>query len=154
LDFTRLTLPEEPYLYVERECPFEGPKIAAAMGSAFAEVAAFLKAKGIAPAGPPMSVYLGMDPTALRFRGAMAVAPGEVARAEGAVRAGVLPAGEAMRVTHLGAYANLNLTHRALGSHMEAAGIPAAFPIWEKFLDDPREVAEDRLRTEIFRAIG
>ena len=154
MDFTRQTLPAQPYLYVERECPYDGPKIAEAMGSAIGEIGAFVAEKGIAALGPPMSIYLGMDPSILRFRTAVPVAAVDAAKAGGAVKADTLPAGDAIATTHVGTYANLNQTHRALWDHMAAEGLSGAFPIWEIYLDDPREVPEEQLRTEIRRAIA
>ena len=101
-----------------------------------------------------MSVFLGMDPSVLRFRGGVLVSAEDAAKAAGSIKTDKLPEGEAMTATHVGPYANLNLSHGALWKHMEDNGIPGSMPVWEIYVDDPGEVAEENLRTEIFRKIG
>ncbi len=154
MDFTRKTFPAQPYLYVDREVDYDGPKIAEAMGSAFGEVFGFIGQNAITPLAMPMSVYLVMDHSRLRFRGGVLVSAEDAARASGNVMADSLPAGDAMCATHVGPYANLNQTHQALWNHMKEQSIEAAMPVWEIYADDPQEVAEDKLRTDIFRAIA
>ena len=56
--------------------------------------------------------------------------------------------------THVGPYSNLNQSHGALWKYMETEGIPGAMPVWEIYIDDPDGTDEDKLRTEIYRAIG
>ena len=153
MEFKRVTLEEQHYIYVDRECPY-GPEIADAMGSAFGKVFGFVGQNGIQPLAMPMSVYLGMDPEILRFRGGVIVSAEDAAKASGNIKTDVLPAGDAMTTTHVGSYNNMNQTHGAMWKHMEAEGIPGAMPVWEIYVDDPGEVAEENVRTEIFRAIG
>ena len=149
----RVTLQAQPYLYVERECPY-GPEIADAMASAFGEVFSFAQEHGITPASMPISVYVGMDPAVLRFRGGYLVTPEDATKATGRVRADELPAGDVMTVTHVGPYQGLGSTHQQMEEAMKAGGTPSGLPIWEHYVDDPDEVAEDELRTEIFRPIA
>ena len=95
MDIRQKDLPAQPYLYVDRECPMEGPAIAAAMGSGFAEVFRFVEAAGIAPQSMPISVYLEMPAGRMRFRCGVFVSKADAARASGPVKADALPAGPA-----------------------------------------------------------
>lgn len=153
MTFERVTLPQQPYLYVDRECAY-GPEIGAAMGSAFGELMTFLGAKGITPQGMPMSVYLGMDPQILRFRGAILVTEADLAQAAGPVQAANLPRGEGLKAVHVGSYEKMHETHQAMWAHMDAEGIAAGWPIWEIYVDDPMAVPAEAVKTEIYRAIG
>lgn len=153
MDFERVSLNQQHYLYVDRECPY-GPEIATAMESAFGELFGFIGQTGITPLAPPMAVYMEMDPSILRFRGAVIVTAGDAARAQGSVKSDTLPAGDAMRVVHVGGYDEMSKTHQALWGHMETTGITGAMPVWEIYIDDPGDVPQERLRTEIFRAIA
>lgn len=153
MDFIRKTLEAQHYIYVDREVPY-GPEIADAMGSAFGEVFGFIRERNISPLSMPMSVYTGMDPEILRFRGGVIVSPQDAAKVTGPIKSDVLPGGDVMHVIHKGAYQNLNQTHQALWRHMESENIPGTMPIWEIYVDDPGDVAEDQLRTEIYRTIG
>lgn len=152
MEFTRKTFESQHYIYVDRECPY-GPEIAQAMGSAFGEVFGFVAEQGITPLSQPMSIYLGMDPEILRFRGAVMVSAEDAKKAKGNVKADQIPAGDAMTATHVGSYSNMNETHGAMWKYMEAEGIKGTMPVWEIYVDDPGEVAEENLRTEIHCAI-
>ena len=152
MDFKRVSLETQHYIYVDRECDY-GPEIADAMGSAFGEVFGFVGENQITPQSMPMSVYMGMDPSKLRFRGGVIVSEADAAKASGNIKADTLPGGDAMHVTHVGSYMKMNETHQALWQHMENERIAGTFPIWEIYVDDPGEVAEDEVRTEIYRAI-
>lgn len=153
MEITRKQLPAQHYLYVDRECAY-GPEIAEAMGSAFGELMTFMSERGITPLKSPSTVYLGMDPKILRFRGAMIVAADDAEKAEGNVKADTLPAGAVICGTHVGPYDSLNVSHGALWDHMEKEDIPAGWPIWEIYVDDPGTTDPESLRTEIYRAVG
>lgn len=153
MSIERKTLPEQHYLYVDRTASLSGAEIAAAMGSGFGEVFGFLQAKGIKPLSMPMSVYMEMPSGGqMAFRTGVFVAAGDAERAEGAIKADVMPAGEVYTTTHVGPYANLNQTHKALWDHMDSAGVSKAMPVWEVYIDDPQSTPEAQLRTEIYRA--
>ena len=153
MDFTRVALDGAAYLYVERECPY-GPEIAEAMGSAFGEVFGFVGQAGITPLSAPMSLYLGMDPKVLRFRGGVMVSEEDAAKASSPILVDHMPKGEAMMATHVGPYDRMDETHQAMWAHMEAEGISGAMPVWELYVDDPTLVAPDAVRTEIYCTIG
>ena len=154
MEISRTTLQAQPYLFVEGECPYEGEKIAEAMGAAFGQVFGFVGEAGIAPQSAPITVYLAMDPSILRFRSGVMVSAEDAKKATGEVQADNLPAGDAMMTTHIGPYSNMNQSHGALWKHMEAEGIEGAMPVWEVYVDDPEDTDEAELRTEIYRAIA
>ena len=156
MDITRKTLPEQPYLYVDREASFSGGnEIADAMASGFGEVFGFTAENNITPQSMPMSVYMEMpDGDRMRFRSAVFVSEDDAKRAKGKVKSAVMPAGDALTATHVGPYANLNQSHKALWDYAEQQGLTKAMPVWEIYVDDPTTVSEAELRTEIFRKIG
>ena len=153
MEFEQVTLEPQHYIYVDRECPY-GPEIGKAMESAFGEVFGFVGQNGITPLAAPMSVYMEMDPSILRFRGGVIVSAGDAAKATGPIKTDVLPGGAVMKGLHTGSYMRMSETHQALWKHMEEAKIAPAMPVWEIYVDDPGEIAEPELRTEIYRAIG
>ncbi len=156
MEFTRKSLSEQHYLYVDREVSLQNPvDIGAAMGSAFMEVMGFAGSNGIAPRSMPMSLYLDMpNDGMMRFRGGVFVSAEDAARASGNVKAGSIPAGDVFMTTHVGPYSHLNVSHKALWDHMTSLGITKAMPVWEVYVDDPTKVAQADCRTEIFRAVG
>lgn len=156
MEFTRKMLPEQHYLYVDREVSLQDPAaIGGAMGSAFGEVFGFGGSNGVTPLSMPMTLYLDMPTDGMmRFRGGVFVSREDASKAGADVKAGVIPAGDVMMTTHVGPYSHLNVSHRALWDHIESQGLSKAMPVWEVYVDDPTQVPESECRTEIFRAIG
>lgn len=153
MEFHRVTLPAQHYLYVERECPMA--EIADNMGTAFREIFDFMARHGIQPSGAPMAVYPSMPAdNEVFFECGVIVSAHDAGKAEGLIKSASLPAGDAMTVTHVGPYSELNRTHHALWEHMHAEELDAAMPVWELYVDDPDKVPPARLRTEIYRHIG
>lgn len=154
MDIERLTLPEQHYLYVDRECAFDGKSIGDAMASGFGELFGFVGVAEIAPISMPMAVYVEMPGEKLAFRAGVFVRAEDAAKADGAIKADVMPAGEALTTTHVGPYATLNQSHKALWDYADAEGLAKAMPVWEIYVDDPTKTPEAALRTAIFRALG
>ncbi len=148
------TLAARPYLYVGRELTsFDGATIAEAMNTAFSTLFSFIGKAGLAPVGPPMTIYPEMPGTEMRFRCAIEIGQSGSGVAGGEVEAGVIPGGRAVMRLHNGAYANLHKSHQALWKDIEDAGLEPDMPIWEVYLDDPQRVPEEKLRTEVWRAV-
>ncbi|MEM9233302.1 MAG: GyrI-like domain-containing protein [Pseudomonadota bacterium] len=156
MQFEQKTLPAQHYLYVEKEVSMaDGGAIAEAMGSAFGQVYGFTEENGIERLSMPISVYTEMPKDGMmRFRGAIQVSEDDAAKASGDIKADHLPEGKAMMTTHVGPYASLNVSHKALWDHIEGQGLPGGAPIWEIYVDDPTTVPEAECRTEIYRALG
>lgn len=156
MEFTRKSLPEQHYLYIEKEVSMsDGAAIGQAMGEAFMGVMGFTAQNGIQPLSMPISLYLAM-PTSdmMTFRGGVFVSPEDAAKANGDVMADHIPACDVMMTTHTGPYSQMNVSHNALWTHMESLGLSKMTPIWEIYVDDPTTVPEADCRTELYRAIG
>ena len=148
-------MPEQHYIYVDREASFSGKEIANAMASGFGELFGFVEKKGVKPLSMPMAVYIEMPAgDKMAFRAGIFVNKEDAQLAEGNVKSAAMPAGDVFTTTHIGPYTNLNQTHKALWDHMETEGISKAMPVWEIYVDDPTTTPEDELRTAIYRAAG
>ncbi len=153
MEIERRSQDEQHYLYVDRECDFVPQSIAEAMGSGFGAVFEFVGKHGITPISMPMSLYVEMPSDKLRFRAGVLINASDASHADGTVQAGVIPAGDVLAATHVGPYANLNQSHKALWDYADAQGLSKCMPVWEIYVDDPHDTAESELRTEIFRAL-
>jgi effector-binding domain-containing protein len=142
------------YLYVERTCGMDPAEISAAMGDAFGQVMGFMQRAGIAPAGPPLSVYHDYDPERLSFRAGIFVAEADAARAADGVLADRTPGGNALHFVHVGPYVTLRDDYDDMMRWIEAQGLTLAAPTWEVYVDDPDTVPEAELRTEVWTALG
>ncbi len=90
----------------------------------------------------------------MKFRAAVFVTEEDAKKAEGSVKAAVMEAGDALTTTHVGPYANMNQSHKALWDYADKEGLSKAMPVWEIYVDDPTSTPEAELRTEIFHALG
>lgn len=158
-DFTQTTTEPLAYLYAEGTAPMADPDaIGAAMGDAFGKVMAAMGKAGLAADGPPMAVYHDYDPDTLRFRAGVPAAAGELARVAGDLPDGVatdtLPGGPAIAFTHVGPYATLREDYGQMMAYAEREGLTLGTPCCEIYIDDPSEVAPERLRTEVRMALA
>ena len=154
MDIQRITLAEQPYLYVERETVM-GPEIAQAMESGFGEIFTWTEENGIERQSMPIAVYVDMPSgPSMRFRLGFYVSAEDAAKASGNVKAATIPAGDAVKAVHVGDYASLNQTHQAVWNHMDSLGAENAMPVWEVYVDDPTLVPPAEVRTEVYRSIG
>ncbi len=154
MEFELKSLDDQHYIYVERTVSMDGAEIANAMASGFGELFTFVGAQDVKPLNMPMSLYMAMPANGeMTFRAGVFVSPDDAAKADGDVKADIIPAGKAMTTTHVGPYANLNQSHGALWNHVQEQGLEGAMPVWEIYVDDPQQIPEADVRTLLFRAV-
>jgi hypothetical protein len=103
MDIQRKTLPDQHYLYVDREAGFTGNEIADAMGSGFGEVFGFIQQHGLECVSMPVSMYIEMpNGPRMAFRCCMFVSADDAKKASGNVKADVIPAGDVVTALHVG----------------------------------------------------
>lgn len=142
---------EQPYLYAERSCSMDPSDISKNMGVAFEAVGALIGTKDITSAGKPLSVYYGYDPEIMTFRAGFLVSAQDAEKAEGDVKADVLPAGKVLNYIHKGPYAKLRVSYDAAMKYISDNGMMIGEPTWEIYLNEPDDVeTEDELKTDIY----
>lgn len=149
-DFRVIEVKEAPYLYVARECGMAPEEISAQMGKAFGDVWAFMQANAIAPTGGALSVYYSYDPERMAFRAGFQIGAADAGRAGGEVKADVTPGGRVLHFTHVGPYATLRDDYARMMAHIEAEGLTIEAPTWEIYMNDPGQVPEAELVTEVY----
>jgi effector-binding domain-containing protein len=119
-----------------------------ALGEAYQELDAALKAAGLEWGGPPFTRYLSFGPEISLEAGC------PISRAfptSGRVAIARLPAGQAATAMHLGPYDTISTTYDTLMAWMESEGHAPAGPMWEVYLTDPdMEPDPQKWQTEVF----
>ncbi len=151
LDFKMVDVEERPYLYTERSCSMDPNDISQAMGLAFQTVGELVGEKGIKSVMHALSVYYTHDEETMTFRAGFLVAAEDAAKAEGDVKADVLPAGRALNFIHRGPYSKLRVSYGEMMEYLEKNGMTVGAPTWEVYIKDLDAVAsEDDLETDVF----
>ena len=144
---------ETPYLFVAKSCSMEPEDISKNMGEAFQQVWGFMQGEGIQPAGGALSVYYEYHPDKMVFRAGFTIAAEDMDKAKGEVEVGVTPAGEVLYFVHKGPYSTLRDDYGIMMEHIGKIGREIAAPTWEVYLNDPSQVSEDELLTDVFTAL-
>jgi effector-binding domain-containing protein len=152
LEFKVIEVPENPYLYVERTSAMD--TVPEAMQSALGEVWAFMEHHGVPASGGALSVYYEMPADPFTFRTGFLIRPKDVGVAQDAVKADTTPAGQVLHFTHRGPYSELPAAYGAMAAHLKTQNLVPALPSWEVYLNDPREVHEEQLLTDIYQALA
>lgn len=113
------------------------------------KIYAFLDAEKIAPAGPPMTIYLSTDDSGFKFRAAAPVAQAP-ANPPAGLAVGASPAGKAIKYIHRGAYDALDATYEAITNQLDEKGLEAQDVFVETYMTDPRTTASDKLVIEVY----
>lgn len=118
-------------------------------GKMFALLGEKLKQSGTQPVGAPMAIYYSEDfnPASSDIEVAMPVAPGTN-------DARTLAGGRFASALHKGTYSKLNASYSGIVEWIEANNYKIAGPPFEVYLNDPKDTAEDDLRTELFFPIN
>jgi effector-binding domain-containing protein len=142
---------EQPYLYNEQSCSMDPSDISKAMGVAFTKVGELVGKKGITSAKKALSVYYTYDETVMTFRAGFIVSAQDAAKAEGDVKADVLPAGEVLNYIHRGSYATLRVSYGEMMQYIEDNDMTVGVPTWEVYIKSPDDgVPEDEFETDIY----
>jgi effector-binding domain-containing protein len=90
------------------------------------------------------------DPQIMTFRAGFLVSKEDAEKAEGDVKADVLPAGKVLNYVHEGPYAKLSVSYDEAMKYISQNGMIVGEPIWEIYLNEPDDVeTEDELKTDI-----
>jgi effector-binding domain-containing protein len=141
-----------PYLYVEGRGAKE--TMGDAMGSALGEVWSFMEHHGVAPAGGALSAYYDYSEGDMNFRAGFIVTDEDLAAAQGNVKSDLTPGGRVIRMIHRGPYSGLEAAYGQMMQFLQENELAFSPPTIEIYLNDPSQVPEDQLLTEIYQSLG
>jgi effector-binding domain-containing protein len=122
--------------------------LAASIGPAYGEIAAYMGRNGIPFAGPPFAMYYNMDMDDLDVEIGFPVEqawPGD-----GRVKPGKLPGGKMASATHIGPYATIEKTYNELTAFVGKKGLATETFMYEEYLNSPEDTPPEKLATTIY----
>lgn len=149
-EYKMVQVKETPYLYQERTCSMDPQDISAAMGEVFHNVMKFVHEHDATSGNQALAVYPTYDPENMTFRAGVTVSAEDAAKAKGSIKSASLPEGEVLTFTHMGPYSTLRDSYGELMQHLANIKRMVAVPTWEIYVNNPDEVPEEDLRTDIY----
>lgn len=144
----------EPVLvaYVPASSAKDDAAIAAAIGKAYGEVGAFMKAQGLTQAGAPMTIDTGTSDTGYLFDAAIPVSkmPAREVPPDSRVRLKQTYGGKVLKVALRGPYSQIPSTYDKIVAYIAAHGIETNGNPWDEFANDPATVKESEILTNIY----
>lgn len=135
----------QPTLVVRTRAAVE--RLPQILGPAWGRVMACAGKAGGTPSDAPFVVYHNLDLQDLDLEiGCAFTRPLE---GEGDVLAGEIPAGKVAQCVHVGPFDQTAAAYEALQAFVAERGLRVAGPAYEYYLDDPREVPLEQLRTRV-----
>lgn len=130
----------------------EPRSVGLALGVAWGQLAGYLAVQGVKPAAPSVAIFRGSDAGTLTLDAAIPVAQA-IGKPAGAVRAGELPAGPAVRAEYRGALAGMPAARAQLEAYLAASGLERSGPIWAQYVGDPAKTPAAELVTLLFAPV-
>lgn len=125
-------------------------KIQGDIGSRFGAIFAYLGELGQPPAGPPVTLYYGgKDFCPDDFEMELCVPVASLPEGKGEVVARELAGGTMASTMHKGPYNKMEATYALLESWVDENGYVYSEPVREIYMNDPSQVAESELLTEV-----
>lgn len=153
-------LTPQPAAAIRATQPMSELDMAALFGEHMANLAHRLADLGIQPAGPPYARYHEFGPERAVVEIGVPVSapvpnvPALMEAEVGELGSAELPGGRVAILVHRGPYAGLPGAYAAIEAWAHESGESLGGPMWESYVDDPSEVAEADLRTEVIWPLG
>lgn len=125
--------------------------IAEAIGKAFGEVGAFMKAQRLTQAGAPLTIDTGTSDTGYLFDAAIPIngRPARPVPPDSRVQLKQTYGGKVLKVALRGPYSQIPSTYDKIAAYIAAHGIETNGNPWDEFANDPMSVKESEILTNI-----
>ncbi len=124
------------------------------LGRGYGKIMEFLGRNGLHPADAPFALYRNEDMQALDIEFGFPVQSAEglaaLVASEPELQLAELPAGKAAVALHTGPYMQLEKTYTELTNWVKQQGLETSGICFERYIDDPDSVPEDKLKTEVY----
>ncbi len=119
------------------------------MGKSYGQLVSNIQVNGMEMTGPPITVTTKWEENVYEFDNCI-----PIQNVKGDLSAKVFESktykGTAMKIEHLGSYANLNSSYDAILAYISQMGLEITQNPWEVYISDPSDTPEDKLITYIY----
>jgi effector-binding domain-containing protein len=145
-------VPVQPVLGMRVKTNLE--KVGEDMGNAFQQIMPYMGEAGVFPTGPPFALFYyegEFDPNHIDMEICMPV--NHVVESKGDVEGKEDPGGTMASIMHIGPYSGVEPAYNAIDAWVKENGYSYAGPAREVYLNDPSQVEEKDLQTEILMPV-
>jgi len=141
--------------YASRQSSKQTQAIGDAMGAAFTQVVAFMKAHKLTRLGAPIAIYTRWDDAGCEFDAAIPVekGPDGPIPPDAPVQVKQTYAGRVLKVVFKGPYTGMPAINSKLTAYMAARGYESAGPPWDEYVSDPTTTPPAELKTNIYQPV-
>jgi effector-binding domain-containing protein len=152
IEITQVEVTAQPILYIEEETSLNPDSIKMKIGNAYGEIMALMSVAQLDMAGAPMAITTEFHLETLfwKFNAAIPANYPEDLKLDGRIKSGLTYAGKAVKGVHLGAYTESMATYNAIEKYIKDNNLEFNGEPWEEYIDDPMEVKEEDLKTNIY----
>lgn len=148
-DITRITLEEQPILYIRRQVGQSAPELQALFAECFPKLFGYGMQTGLAITGNPIARYVDVTPGLWTVDCVMPLS--QPADATEELEAGVLSGGPVVKGIHFGPYEQLKDSYVAMQTWINDEGLTPNGPHWEQYVTDPGQEPEPtKWQTDIY----
>jgi effector-binding domain-containing protein len=152
---TVVTLEARPVVMARGTASTKKPdEVSAALGEAYSKVSDFIAKHDLSSAGAPLAITQSFDEAAGTwvFDAALPVTeiPEGTPTEEDGVKTGTTPAGKAVMIVHKGAYSAISPAYEKIAAYMKANNLQEGANSIEEYANDPGEVEETELLTNVY----
>jgi effector-binding domain-containing protein len=139
-------------LFVSESSSLMPSEIGAKMAGAFGEIMALMGVAQIEMTSAPMSIttLFSMEEMRCEFKAAIVAEVPEGMELSGRIEKGETYAGKVLKTVHVGPYTNLKSSYDGIIAYIKENGYEMNGDSWEVYVDDPTQVEEAVLKTNIY----
>lgn len=127
----------------------DNPNLSDIMGNSYGQLISNIQVNGMEMTGYPLTITTKWEENAFEFDNCI-----PVKSVKGDLSAKVFKSetykGTAMKIEHLGSYANMNSSYDAILAYISQMGLEITQNPWEIYISDPSNTPEDKLITHIY----
>jgi effector-binding domain-containing protein len=152
IEITQENVESKSILYIQESSNLDEDSIGLKLGEAYGEIMALIGVSKLEMNGSPLAITtdFSMENMFWAFNAAIPVNYPEGFEVMGRIKAGKTYAGNVVKGVHVGSYTESMKTYDAIEKYIKDNTLEVNGETWEEYVDDPTQVAPEKVRTFIY----